>query len=303
VSRRNVLLFVLLCALFGFAFVTIKTGLRYADPIFLIAIRFWGAGAVLMLVAAVMRRSLRIERSDLPWIVLLGITNSGLVGLFLFLGTDLVSAGLSSILLYTYPLMAAGVAVAFLGEGMTWSRGFGLALGFAGIVLVANGSTSGSVLGVVYLLLAAANWAVGTVILKTKLERRDMLMVSIWSMIFGAALLQVLSALLEGVPNVEPATGFWLSFLYLAIPGMAVPGFLWYYLLDQGEATVASAYLFLTPLFGVFFGWLALDDAVTWVQLAGGALVGAGIYLVNRRTASKRAVERRRQGTASARAA
>ena len=37
---------------------------------------------------------------------------------------------------------------------------------------------------------------------------------------------------------------------------------------------------FLIPLFGTFFGWLFLDEAVGWHTLAGGAVVIAGTALV-----------------------
>jgi drug/metabolite transporter (DMT)-like permease len=282
VSRRNVLLFVLLCAGFGFAFVAIKIGLRYSDPVFLIAIRMWGAGALLVALLIVTRRDPAFPREDLPAVALLGLLNSGLVGLFLFLGQEHLSAGLGSILLYTYPLMAAGAGVAFLGEPLNRARVIGLAAGFAGIVLVAGGALGGSVVGVVYMLSAAATWALATVVFKKALQGRDMVPVAAWSMVVGAAFLQVMSAVLEGVPHVEATKGFWLSFLYLAGPGMALPGALWYYLLNQGEATVASAYLFLTPFFGVLSGWLVLSEHVTWLQAAGGILIAAGIYLVNR---------------------
>ena len=151
---------------------------------------------------------------------------------------------------------------------------------------MAGGAAGGSVVGVAYMLSAAASWAIATVVFKKMVQGRDMLVVSAWSMLVGAAFLQVMSAILERVPQVEPTTGFWLSFLYLAGPGMALPGALWYYLLNQGEATVAGAYLFLTPVFGVFFGWLVLSERVTWMQIAGGALVAVGIFFVNR-TASR----------------
>ena len=282
VSRRNVALFVLLCACFGFAFVAIKTGLRYADPVFLIAIRMWGAGAILLALLLVTRRELAFPRDDVRSVAVLGVLNSGLVGLFLFLGQEHLSAGLGSILLYTYPLMAAAVGAAFLGERLNLPRVTGLLAGFAGIVLVAGTAIGGSVVGVVYMLSAAAAWAIATVVFKKRLQGRDMLPVAAWSMLTGAAFLQITSAVLEGVPHVEATTGFWLSFLYLAGPGMALPGALWYYLLNQGEATVASAYLFLTPFFGVLFGWLFLSERITWIQVAGGVLIAAGIYLVNR---------------------
>jgi drug/metabolite transporter (DMT)-like permease len=298
VSRRNIALFVLLCACFGFAFVAIKTGLRYADPVFLIAIRMWGAGAILVAVLVVTRGQLAFPRDDLAAVGVLGVLNSGLVGLFLFLGQEHLSAGLGSILLYTYPLLAAAAGAALLGERLNAVRVVGLLAGFAGIVLVAGSAIEGSVVGVVYMLSAAASWAVATVVFKKTLQGRDMVPIAAWSMLAGAAFLQVTSAALEGVPHVEPTTGFWLSFLYLAGPGMALPGALWYYLLNQGEATVASAYLFLTPFFGVLFGWLILSERITWPQVAGGVLIAAGIYLVNR-TGRERARQDQRSRTAA----
>jgi drug/metabolite transporter (DMT)-like permease len=43
-----------------------------------------------------------------------------------------------------------------------------------------------------------------------------------------------------------------------------------------------SAFIFLTPLFGVFLSWLLLGDPVTVGLVAGLVLVAAGIALVNR---------------------
>src|SRR5438552_12571119 len=68
----------------------------------------------------------------------------------------------------------------------------------------------------------------------------------------------------------------------MTISGSAVAGNLWYSLHERWDAAVASAYMFMTPVFGVFFGWVVLSEHVTWTQLAGGALVAASIYLVNR---------------------
>src|SRR5439155_24595422 len=100
-----------------------------------LAIRMWGAGILLMALTLVRRGGLPLPRQDLAGIALLGLLNSGLVGLFLFLGQEHLSAGLGSILLYTYPLMAAVVGTAVLGERLDRFRVGGLLAGFAGIVL------------------------------------------------------------------------------------------------------------------------------------------------------------------------
>jgi drug/metabolite transporter (DMT)-like permease len=37
----------------------------------------------------------------------------------------------------------------------------------------------------------------------------------------------------------------------------------------------------MTPAFALLFGWLFLNEPVTWIKVSGIALVAAGIYLVN----------------------
>jgi drug/metabolite transporter (DMT)-like permease len=44
-----------------------------------------------------------------------------------------------------------------------------------------------------------------------------------------------------------------------------------------------ASYAFLSPLFGVIFGWLIIGEALTLNIILALALVAAGIYLVNRR--------------------
>jgi drug/metabolite transporter (DMT)-like permease len=230
----------------------------------------------------VIRRPLLPSRRDLPALALLGVVNTGLLTLFLNLGQKEISAALGSILLYTYPLMAAIVSPLFLGERVTRRTIAGIALGFVGILLVAGFGGHASGTGVADVLLAAASWAAGTVIFKKTIPGKDVFTVTAWQLLFGALFLSILSAAVEGAPHADFTAQVWLAFLWMTIPGMAVAGTLWYWLLERGDAAVASAYMFMTPVFGVFFGWAVLGEHVTWTQLGGGVLVAASIYLVNR---------------------
>jgi drug/metabolite transporter (DMT)-like permease len=213
--------------------------------------------------------------------------------MFLNLGQGRISVSLGAILFYTYPLMAAVASPIFLGERLDAGKVAGMVIGFGGVVLIAGFSAHGSSLGMAYVLLAAAMWAVGTVVFKKIKGQRDVYFMTAWSLLTGAAFLSIFSALIEGFPRVESTWSFWWSYLYMTLPGMAVAGTLWYYLLDRAEAAVASAYLFLTPVFGVFFGWLVLDEGITGLRIAGGILVAIAIYLVNR-TAQPATAARRR---------
>jgi probable blue pigment (indigoidine) exporter len=282
VTRRDTALFVLLCALWGFSFVALKTALQHSDPIFLASIRFWLPGFIVAAGVAATGRRLIPRRDELGGLLLLGLTNTALLSMFLNLGQERISASLGAILFYTYPLMAAVVSPIFLGERIDIQRGLGLALGFAGVVLIAGFSAHGEPLGMAYVLIGAAMWAVGTIVFKKIKGGRDVYFMTAWSLLFGAAFLSIFSFAIEGLPHIDPSGWFWPAYLYMTIPGMTVAGTLWFYLLDRGEAAVASAYLFLTPVFGVLAGWLVLDDEITALRIAGGVLVGVGIYLVNR---------------------
>ena len=51
---------------------------------------------------------------------------------------------------------------------------------------------------------------------------------------------------------------------------------------SPGDATRASAYFFLNPIFGLFFGALLLGEPLGVTDFLGTAAVAFGIYLVQR---------------------
>jgi len=60
----------------------------------------------------------------------------------------------------------------------------------------------------------------------------------------------------------------------------------WFWLLRRYLAARLSVFTFLTPLFGVIAGVVVLHEPVRAAFVGAVVLVGAGIYLVNRRIPS-----------------
>jgi drug/metabolite transporter (DMT)-like permease len=75
-----------------------------------------------------------------------------------------------------------------------------------------------------------------------------------------------------------------MMFAFQVIVVVASFGFLmWFRVLAIYPASDMASFGFLTPLFGVAFGWLILDEVITWDFAGALALVCAGIVLVNRK--------------------
>jgi len=74
--------------------------------------------------------------------------------------------------------------------------------------------------------------------------------------------------------------------------GSIVAYLLWFHLLDVAGASTASAYHFLMPPLGLFFGWLLLDERAEPFDLLGVVPVALGIWLVTHGTAPRAAATR-----------
>ena len=68
--------------------------------------------------------------------------------------------------------------------------------------------------------------------------------------------------------------------------GVACIGFLsWFWILSIYPASNMASFSFLSPVFGVIFGWLILDETIDKTIIIALVLVSLGVILVNRKPA------------------
>ncbi|AIY44039.1 Permease of the drug/metabolite transporter (DMT) superfamily [Collimonas arenae] len=161
-------------------------------------------------------------------------------------------------------LLFAGIAVAFAG-------GFEAGAGFSGTLI-------GDALGV----LAAVFWAATTIMIKRSVLTNASPSMTLWYQLVVAALALPLLALVSGQTEVAPLTGvMWASLAFQSLI-VAFGSFLaWFWMLRRYLASRLTVFSFLTPLFGVSFGVLLLDDPIGLPFVFGALLVLSGIVLVN----------------------
>jgi drug/metabolite transporter (DMT)-like permease len=99
------------------------------------------------------------------------------------------------------------------------------------------------------------------------------------------AVLLLPAALLSGETLLPATTHGWATLLGLALVSHALGQGLIAYALAHLPATFSSVSLLLQPVMAALFAWLLLSEPLVPVQVLGGALVLAGIYLARRGSA------------------
>ncbi|MGB3936501.1 MAG: DMT family transporter [Burkholderiales bacterium] len=193
-------------------------------------------------------------------------------------------AALLSILNATAPMFGLAWSVSFGDERATLRRFAGLALGLAGVALVAAppGTATDPLFGWAVAAALGACCAYGSVgvVMKRWSEGAAPRAMAAGNQL-GAALLLV--PLLPVLPPPSAPTALAVAnLLALALLASAVAFPLYFRLIADVGATRALTVTYLIPLFGVLWGWLFLGEALPGAALAGGLLILAGTALVTR---------------------
>ncbi|MDH4181237.1 MAG: DMT family transporter [Betaproteobacteria bacterium] len=279
-----------LTALWGFQQVAIKLALHGVSPVMQGAIRSTLAFALLF--AWSRWRGIALTKRDGTLIP--GVAAGLLFGAeFAAIYAGLAHTTASRMVVFVYlapPLTALGLALLVPGERLAPLQWAGIALAFAGIVFafrdgLATGGRStwlGDALGVA----AAFGWAATTVLIRASaLARIRAEKTLAWQLGVSAPLMFACSLLL-GEPGVIRATPLAVASLAFQSVVVAFASYLtWFWLLTRYLGGRLAAFSFAAPMFGVAFGHLVLGEPLTGTFLAAAALVGAGIVLVNLKTA------------------
>ncbi len=253
-------------------------------------------GAAVVLVAAVLVRTPRdrLPRGrELAGLAVLGVVGMAMVQWLYFVAISRLPVGLALLIEYTAPLLVALWARFVLKEDVRARVWWALAACLAGLTLVAQvgDGVRLDVLGLVAAVGAALSLAVYYLLADRLVRRRDPLSTQAWSMVFAAVFWVVLQPLwtfdagilAEGVDLPGALDGssvpLWLLLTYIIVLGTVVP----YVLILAGVVRLGAARTgivgMLEPVLASAAAWLVLSEAMTWVQLAGGAVVLAGVAL------------------------
>ena len=161
----------------------------------------------------------------------------------------------------------------------------GLATALAGVALLVHSSvrfSSGGVVGDAFGVVTAMFYAAYLLAVKELRDRRcgTLPIMALTSTITALVLFPV--ALASGEPILPRSAAGWLDVLGLALISHAAGQGLIAYALAHLPAAFSSVGLLLQPVMAALFAWGLLGEPLGMLQLAGGLIVLAGIYLARR---------------------
>lgn len=269
------------CLLWGGNAVAVKFAIPDLPPLGCAAIRFTISLPVIVLLCLALGRSFRVPRRYWGLVLVHGALTAAQIGTFNW-GASHSEAGRSSVFINIHPLVVAPLAWILLGERLGLRAILGLIGSVAGVVVVLAEPLrrGGGFEGDLVVIISGTIFGIQTIAQKKSFPLVPPLTLLVSQTLLAAVLAGTFSLIFEGVGQFHPTSRALWGVLY---QGLAVSGFgftLWIILLRNYPAGRLAMLAFVTPLFGVGLGHLMRQEPLTGSIIAGGCLVGLGIYLV-----------------------
>ncbi len=240
------------------------------------------AGLLLLLYLRWMGGRLEFSTRWFEYLVL-GATNAAIPFTLIAFSVLHINASMATILNALAPLFSALIGVLWLKERFTPGQILGLQLGIAGVGILVGWSPVALspmvLLAIGAGILAALCFGFSTVFAR-RYSRGAPLPTVTGQLLFGAVLLVVPA--MATLPAEPPAPSILGMFLLLALVATALGNLLFFHLINNAGPTQAGSVGFLIPAFGILWGYVFLDEPLTFSLFAGMALILLSVALVNR---------------------
>ncbi len=269
-------------------FSTIEVSVKLIDgaitPLRLASFRFLLTGLILLLPAL---RQLRMRQAPITGADILVLAWLGLIGVTLSLGffhlaLNYLQANVAAVIFSTNPVFVAMFAPLVLKERLNGRCVAAVALGMAGILVLALNHAAGEanwIIGILLMTGALIAFALYSVLSRKHMSRFGAIVIIAFGGLIGGAALLPFSWAIEGTPFVKIPFAAWGHLLYMAIAATAVAYVLFFFGLVRVGATRGSMFFFLKPVLASIFAYIILGETMTLGMLAGAALVVGALGL------------------------
>jgi drug/metabolite transporter (DMT)-like permease len=296
-------LFLALGFFWGSSYLWIKIALETVPPLTLIGGRLVLAAIFLWTFVLVTREPLPRSARQYGHLLVMACVNIVVPFILIAVGEQSIDSALASILNATVPLFVIVLAPMFLpDERITLPRVAGLAVGFAGVILLVAPDlvniSDADLTGELMLLGSSLCYAVGNVYAKRNVKGLAPRIPALFQVFFALLIIAPLALVVDHpFTDVHPSPDALFAIAWLGILGSGVAYLCYFTILANWGATRTSMVAYLLPVVGIALGAIVLNDPVTLNRVLGTVLVIAGIALVNSGPALRRYIDGRTDAT------
>ena len=265
----------------SFAFVLTRLVLQYFSAFPLGFLRYVIASCALVVIVLTAKIA-PPNKADLKWFLL-----SGFFGFFLYMimfnkGIETVTAGTSSVIIATTPVITALLARMFYKEKLSGIQWTATAVEFSGVALLSLMNSIFSVnSGLLWLLLAAISLGIYNLLQRKLTKTYSGLQAAAYSIFSGTIMLAIFLPASISEMRVAPP----IQLLYIAILGIfssAIAYVTWAQALKKAERTSSvSNYMFITPFLTTLLGFVLTHEKPDGSTIAGSLVILTGVLIFN----------------------
>jgi drug/metabolite transporter (DMT)-like permease len=277
-SRRDLMLLVLLTLFWGVNWPVMKLGVAQLPPLYFRAICIAGGLVVIWAWAVARGVSLQVPHGGWPTIVKLALPNVIVWHLLAIVAIKMLPSGRAAILGYTMPVWAVVFGLVFFNERPLPRHWFGVLAAAIGIVLLLASeltSLAGAPLGTVLMLTAAAAWGYGTHLMRRHLTGMPIIALTFWMLVLTLVVMIVATTMFELARWRMPTTLEWASIAYNMVLAIAFCHVVWSMLARKLPPAASGLSVMMIPVLGVFSGMWILGEQPSWQDY-----VALGLILV-----------------------
>jgi len=241
------------------------------------------AGLLLLGLAVITRRPLKVPRHQWGALVAISITNvTGWLILAAY-GVKLLESGQAALIGYTAPLWVVILARIFLGEALTLRKLGAIAIGLSGILVLlwpSLGKFGDQPLGIICITGAAMSFGAGTVITKRVKWAVPPMSFAGWHLLIGTIPIAIIAAATEPFIMHQASATAWWAAIYTTVIGLVLAYLVWFRTVELFPAGVASISTLAVPAFGLLSGAVVLGETIGWRELTALMMVLAAVTLV-----------------------
>nr|WP_309932830.1 DMT family transporter [Caballeronia sp. LZ032] len=279
-----------LCMTWSLQQVALKASAADAAPVFQLALRSGVAAAMVLLYARIVARDRWLKGGLLTPAVSVG-SLFALEFLLVAQGLNWTSASHMVVFLYTAPLFAAlGLHLRLPDERLSRLQWSGMSLAFVGIALAflvpamlepEHGRVALWMLGDLLGLCGGVTWGMTTIAVRTSRMSEAPATQTLFYQLSGAFVILLPAAIVLGQTRFHASLVLWSSLAFQTVFVCFGSFLIWFAMLRRYLASRLSVLSFMTPLFGVLWGVILLNERPSAAFALGAVLVCAGLIVVN----------------------